>query len=202
MITLTGTTIKIPQGESGAVKFYFKNKQNDFPLILQKINPYVDEGYSSALRFIVRESPSNTSDIIIRKTYKLPDNTKVGDKSPLTEDPYFRRFESRTIKDGKDISAGDQDDILYYLSTNKMVSFFYLDPNYTADPTGKRPYDYDDSSLTVSFDRSDTENVMYKKYYYEISYIEGYKLGTDEEDIKICEHWLENGDFIISGALV
>ena len=35
MISLTGTTISLPQGDSGAVTFYFKDKQRDWPLIFK-----------------------------------------------------------------------------------------------------------------------------------------------------------------------
>lgn len=78
-----------------------------------------------------------------------------------------------------------------------MVEFFWED-----ESENLKTYDYLNSSITVTFDSEDTKDLIYKKYYYEIVYIEGYNLGNDNENIQIKQTWLDTSEFIVSGALV
>ena len=78
-----------------------------------------------------------------------------------------------------------------------MVEFFWDDGS-----ENFKTYDYLNSSITVTFDSEDTKDLIYKKYYYEIVYIEGYNLGKEDENIQIKQTWLDTSEFIVSGALV
>ena len=59
MIKITGNAIELKQGDSGAIRFFFKDKQTDFPYILGPL----DTKYStqSAIKFVVRQDPSDSS---------------------------------------------------------------------------------------------------------------------------------------------
>lgn len=75
MIKITGNAIELKQGDSGAVRFFFKDKQTDFPYILEKF----DEDYTSidnnipqsAIKFVVRQDPSDSSKAAIERYYML-----------------------------------------------------------------------------------------------------------------------------------
>ena len=92
MIKITGNAIELKQGDSGAVRFFFKDKQTDFPYILEKF----DEDYTSidnnipqsAIKFIVRQDPSDSSKAVIERYYmldKVDDVLKYDSKSAFPE---------------------------------------------------------------------------------------------------------------------
>lgn len=94
MIKITGNAIELKQGDSGAVRFFFKDKQTDFPYILEKF----DEDYTSidnnipqsAIKFIVRQDPSDSSKAVIERYYMLDEKKDANDKN-------FYRFDSNVI---------------------------------------------------------------------------------------------------------
>lgn len=192
MISLTTKTINIPQGESGTIRVFFKDKKKDFPLILKKIpEELINNGYESRIRFVVREKIDNTTGLeVIKKDYDIDINNDITDAS-------WHRFESSKIIEVDDESGMTEDNILYAVwRTNDMVEFLW-EESYV-----KKEYDYINSSITITFDSEDTKNLKYKKYYYEIAYIEGYNLGKNSENITLKQTWVDTSEFIVSGALV
>ena len=196
MIKITGNTIELKQGDSGAVRFFFKDKQTDFPYILEKF----DEDYTSidnnipqsAIKFIVRQDPSDSSKAVIEKYYDL--DTKVD-----TDDINFYRFNSNVIV--ADPGTGYKTDTLYYRQAAKDPNgweFFF----YKVDGGSEIPYDYINSSINIVFKTEDTKNLFYKTYYYEIAYIEGTNLTTKDEGITLEHTLIESTPFVVTGALV
>ena len=202
MIKITGNAIELKQGDSGAVRFFFKDKQTDFPYILEKF----DEDYTSidnnipqsAIKFIVRQDPSDSSKAVIERYYML-DNKAENDID-------FYRFNSNVIV--ADPGTGYKTDTLYYRQAAKDPNgweFFF----YKVEGGSEIPYDYINSSINIVFKTEDTKNLFYKTYYYEIAYIEGTNLaieGTnldkDKENITLKHTLIESTPFVVTGALV
>ena len=92
MIKITGNAIELKQGDSGAIRFFFKDKQTDFPYILEKFDPeYIGKDrMQSAIKFVVRQDPSDSSKAVIERYYDL--DTKVD-----ANDINFYRFKSNII---------------------------------------------------------------------------------------------------------
>ena len=190
MIKITGNTIELKQGDSGAVRFFFKDKQTDFPYILEKFDP--NYKVQSAIKFIVRQDPSDSSKAVIEKYYDL--DTKVD-----TDDINFYRFNSNVIV--ADPGTGYKTDTLYYRQAAKDPNgweFFF----YKVDGGSEIPYDYINSSINIVFKTEDTKNLFYKTYYYEIAYIEGTNLTTKDEAITLKHTLIESTPFVVTGALV
>ena len=196
MIKITGNAIELKQGDSGAVRFFFKDKQTDFPYILEKF----DEDYTSidnnipqsAIKFIVRQDPSDSSKAVIERYYDL--DTKAD-----TDDINFYRFNSNVIV--ADPGTGYKTDTLYYRQAAKDPNgweFFF----YKVEGGSEIPYDYINSSINIVFKTEDTKNLFYKTYYYEIAYIEGTNLGEDKENITLKHTLIESTPFVVTGALV
>ena len=204
MIKITGNAIELKQGDSGAVRFFFKDKQTDFPYILEKF----DEDYTSidnnipqsAIKFIVRQDPSDSSKAVIERYYML-------DKKKDANDIDFYRFNSNVILEynpDKGLPVGGlKIDTLYYMQSakdpNGLEFFFYKDQ---VDNDHKETYDYINSSINIVFKTEDTKNLFYKTYYYEIAYIEGTNLGEDKENITLKHTLIESTPFVVTGALV
>lgn len=89
MIKITGNAIELKQGDSGAVRFFFKDKQTDFPYILEKFDPdYTAKDIpQSAIKFVVRQDPSDSSKAVIDRYYIL-------DNPADPDDINFYRFTS------------------------------------------------------------------------------------------------------------
>lgn len=204
MIKITGNAIELKQGDSGAVRFFFKDKQTDFPYILEKF----DEDYTSidnnipqsAIKFIVRQDPSDSSKAVIERYYMLDEKKDANDID-------FYRFNSNVILESnpdKGLPVGGfQTDTLYYEYVtgdfNGYIFFFYKDQ---VDNDHKITYDYINSSINIVFKTEDTKNLFYKTYYYEIAYIEGTNLGEDNENITLKHTLIESTPFVVTGALV
>lgn len=105
MIRLTSTTIKVPQGESGAVTFYFKDKRTDYPLILAKLPEELasDINYARAIRFTVKDSLDINASVILQKTYLLDD----------FKDNYFKSFNDDAYHVLPEDSDDYEKDVLY-----------------------------------------------------------------------------------------
>ena len=204
MIKITGNAIELKQGDSGAVRFFFKDKQTDFPYILEKF----DEDYisidnnipQSAIKFVVRQDPSDSSKAVIERYYMLDDKKDANDID-------FYRFKSNVILESnpdKGLPVGGfQTDTLYYEYVtgdfNGYIFFFYKDQ---IDSDHKITYDYINSSINIVFKTEDTKNLFYKTYYYEIAYIEGTNLDKDKENITLKHTLIESTPFVVTGALV
>ena len=195
MIKITGNAIELKQGDSGAVRFFFKDKQTDFPYILEKF----DEDYTSidnnipqsAIKFIVRQDPSDSSKAVIERYYLLDNKAE--------DDIDFYRFNSNVIV--ADPGTGYKTDTLYYRQAAKDPNgweFFF----YKVDGGSEIPYDYINSSINIVFKTEDTKNLFYKTYYYEIAYIEGTNLTTKDEVITLKHTLIESTPFVVTGALV
>ena len=195
MIKITGNAIELKQGDSGAVRFFFKDKQTDFPYILEKF----DEDYTSidnnipqsAIKFIVRQDPSDSSKAVIERYYMLDNKAE--------DDIDFYRFNSNVIV--ADPGTGYKTDTLYYRQAAKDPNgweFFF----YKVEGGSEIPYDYINSSINIVFKTEDTKNLFYKTYYYEIAYIEGTNLGEDKENITLKHTLIESTPFVVTGALV
>ena len=235
MIKITGNAIELKQGDSGAVRFFFKDKQTDFPYILEKFNAdyYTKDPPQAAIKFVVRQDPSDSSKAVIERYYMLdkdvveynsksafPATGEIGtiyvDKSTnLTyrwngstyiqvdeNDLNFYRFTSNVIV--ADPGEGKRKtDTLYYEyvtgDSNGYIFFFYKDQ---VDNDHKITYDYINSSIDIAFNTDDTKNLFYKTYYYEIAYIEGTNLTTDDENIIFKNTLIESAPFVVTGALV
>ena len=204
MIKITGNAIELKQGDSGAVRFFFKDKQTDFPYILEKF----DEDYTSidnnipqsAIKFIVRQDPSDSSKAVIERYYMLDEKKDANDIN-------FYRFNSNVILEynpDKGLPVGGlKIDTLYYTQaaapSNGWEFFFYKDQ---VDQSHRETYDYINSSINIVFKTEDTKNLFYKTYYYEIAYIEGTNLGEDKENITLKHTLIESTPFVVTGALV
>ena len=195
MIKITGNAIELKQGDSGAVRFFFKDKQTDFPYILEKF----DEDYTSidnnipqsAIKFIVRQDPSDSSKAVIERYYMLDNKAE--------DDIDFYRFNSNVIV--ADPGTGYKTDTLYYRQAAKDPNgweFFF----YKVEGGSEIPYDYINSSINIVFKTEDTKKLFYKTYYYEIAYIEGTNLGEDKENITLKHTLIESTPFVVTGALV
>ena len=195
MIKITGNAIELKQGDSGAVRFFFKDKQTDFPYILEKF----DEDYTSidnnipqsAIKLIVRQDPSDSSKAVIERYYMLDNKAE--------DDIDFYRFNSNVIV--ADPGTGYKTDTLYYRQAAKDPNgweFFF----YKVEGGSEIPYDYINSSINIVFKTEDTKNLFYKTYYYEIAYIEGTNLGEDKENITLKHTLIESTPFVVTGALV
>lgn len=187
MITVKGTNIRIPQGESGSVVFAFKDLITDYPYILK-----TKEGNVQAGLFLeIRTSANHTSSEIITSRYYELDN------NPDPTDYAWHRFKTTEVK--KYPSGGTVDmeqNVLYVKYTGEARSFVF-----TLDNINEITYDYNNSSLLVSFNRDDTLNLIPRTYFYEISYVEGHNLGTENEEVILKTTLLEPCEFTISGAL-
>ena len=196
MIKITGNAIELKQGDSGAIRFFFKDKMTDFPYILGPLNP--DYSKQSAIKFVVRQDPSDSSKAVIERYYFL-------DKKPEEDYKYFYRFTSNEIleynpKKGLPV-GGLQLDTLYYKQSTEDPNgweFFF----YKVEGGSEIPYDYINSSINIVFKTEDTKNLFYKTYYYEIAYIEGTNLGEDKENITLKHTLIESTPFVVTGALV
>ena len=232
MIKITGNAIELKQGDSGAVRFFFKDKQTDFPYILEKFNAdyYIKETPQAAIKFVVRQDPSDSSKAVIERYYMLdkvvveynsksafPATGETGiiyvDKSTnLTyrwsgstyiqvdeNDINFYRFNSNVIV--PDPGTGYKTDTLYYRQStddpNGLEFFFYK-----VEGGSEITYDYINSSIDIVFNTDTTKNLFYKTYYYEIAYIEGTNLTTDDENIIFKNTLIESAPFVVTGALV
>ena len=195
MIKITGNAIELKQGDAGAVRFFFKDKQTDFPYLLEKF----DEDYTSidnnipqsAIKFIVRQDPSDSSKAVIERYYMLDNKAE--------DDIDFYRFNSNVIV--ADPGTGYKTDTLYYRQAAKDPNgweFFF----YKVEGGSEILYDYINSSINIVFKTEDTKNLFYKTYYYEIAYIEGTNLGEDKENITLKHTLIESTPFVVTGALV
>lgn len=79
MIKITGNNIELKQGDSGAVRFFFKDKQTDFPYILEKLDKdsINNNTYQTAIKFVVRQDPSDSSKAVIERYYMLDKDDDV-----------------------------------------------------------------------------------------------------------------------------
>ena len=202
MIKITGNAIELKQGDSGAIRFFFKDKQTDFPYILGPL----DTKYStqSAIKFVVRQDPSDSSKAVIERYYML-------DKKPEEDYKYFYRFNSNEILEynpDKGLPVGGlKPDTLYYKQSAKDPNgweFFFHKKNTDGSLTEAIIYDYINSSIDIVFKPEDTKDLFYKTYYYEIAYIEGTNLEKDNEDeqINFKNTLIESSPFVVTGALV
>ena len=197
MIKITGNAIELKQGDSGAIRFFFKDKQTDFPYILGPL----DTKYStqSAIKFVVRQDPSDSSKAVIERYYML-------DKKPEEDYKYFYRFNSNVIE--ADPGDGKREiDTLYYKQSTKDPNgweFFFHKKNTDGSLTEAITYDYINSSIDIVFKPEDTKDLFYKTYYYEIAYIEGTNLEKDNKDeqINFKNTLIESAPFVVTGALV
>ena len=202
MIKITGNAIELKQGDSGAVRFFFKDKMTDFPYILGPL----DTKYStqSAIKFVVRQDPSDSSKAVIERYYFL-------DEKPEGDYKYFYRFNSNEILEynpDKGLPVGGlQIDTLYYKQSAKDPNgweFFFHKKNTDGSLTEAITYDYINSSIDIEFKPEDTKDLFYKTYYYEIAYIEGTNLEKDNKDeqINFKNTLIESAPFVVTGALV
>ena len=197
MIKITGNAIELKQGDSGAIRFFFKDKMTDFPYILGPL----DTKYStqSAIKFVVRQDPSDSSKAVIERYYML-------DKKPEEDYKYFYRFNSNVIE--ADPGDGKREiDTLYYKQSTKDPNgweFFFHKKNTDGSLTEAITYDYINSSIDIVFKPEDTKDLFYKTYYYEIAYIEGTNLEKDNKDeqINFKNTLIESAPFVVTGALV
>ena len=197
MIKITGNAIELKQGDSGAIRFFFKDKMTDFPYILGPL----DTRYStqSAIKFVVRQDPSDSSKAVIERYYML-------DKKPEEDYKYFYRFNSNVIE--ADPGDGKREiDTLYYKQSTKDPNgweFFFHKKNTDGSLTEAITYDYINSSIDIVFKPEDTKDLFYKTYYYEIAYIEGTNLEKDNKDeqINFKNTLIESAPFVVTGALV
>ena len=196
MIKITGNAIELKQGDSGAIRFFFKDKLTDFPYILGPL----DSKYSkqSAIKFVVRQDPSDSSKAVIERYYML-------DKKPEEDYKYFYRFTSNVIE--ADPGKNYEPDTLYYKQSSTDANgweFFFYKKNADDSLTDAITYDYINSSIDIVFKPEDTKDLFYKTYYYEIAYIEGTNLEKDNKDeqINFKNTLIESSPFIVTGALV
>ena len=198
MIKITGNNIELKQGDSGAVRFFFKDKQTDFPYILEKLDKdsINNNTYQTAIKFVVRQDPSDSSKSVIERYYML-------DKKPEDNDITFYRFNSNVIEEAPKNISDRVTDTLYFEKvsgdSNGYIFYFYKD---SVTEKNKNIYDYINSSINVVFKSGDTKDLFYKTYYYEIAYIEGIDLGTDTEKITLKHTFIESTPFVVTGALI
>ena len=193
MIKITGNAIELKQGDSGAIRFFFKDKQTDFPYILEKFNAdyYIKDPPQAAIKFVVRQDPSDSSKAVIERYYMLDQQA--------ADDINFYRFNSNVIV--PDPGTGYKTDTLYYRQStddpNGWEFFFYK-----VEGGSEITYDYINSSIDIVFKAEDTKDLFYKTYYYEIAYIEGTNLTKDNENIIFKNTLIESAPFVVTGALV
>ena len=236
MIKITGNAIELKQGDSGAVRFFFKDKQTDFPYILEKF----DEDYTSidnnipqsAIKFIVRQDPSDSSKAAIERYYMLDEKKDVVEYDSKSAFPetgetgkiYVDKSTNLTYRwSGSTYIQVDENDIDFYRFKSNVIvadpgtgyktdTLYYRqstdDPNgwefffYKVEGGSEIPYDYINSSINIVFKTEDTKDLFYKTYYYEIAYIEGTNLGKDKENITLKHTLIESTPFVVTGALV
>ena len=131
MIKITGNAIELKQGDSGAVRFFFKDKQTDFPYILEKF----DEDYSSidnnipqsAIKFVVRQDPSDSSKAVIERYYMLDNVVEYNSKSafPGTGEQgiiYVDKSTNLTYRwSGSTYIQVDENDIDFYRFNSNVI---------------------------------------------------------------------------------
>lgn len=174
MISLLGSKITIPQGETGAIRYFFKD-ENDRPWIL---GPKPD-GVEARIRFVVKAAPTNSSPAIFTKDFLI--DIPAGD-----DDLDWHRFDSTEyfkLPEAEDI----EENILYINEVSGAEEYIFYGEGNT-----QYNYDYINSSIIIPFDSEDTKNLNYKKYYYEISYLLG-------ENVKFT--LVPPTDFVVTGAL-
>jgi hypothetical protein len=124
MIQLTGNSITIPQGESGSIKFFFKNQETNDPYILKS-----DENVYTFLIFSVKESINNKQNVVIEKKYYI--NKKLDIVNTTTGD-----YSGIVTFDESDITKVEVDSTKYpqgytmfdWLYDNLTDYYHYLDP--------------------------------------------------------------------------
>ena len=195
MIKITGNAIELKQGDSGAIRFFFKDKQTDFPYILGPL----DTKYStqSAIKFVVRQDPSDSSKAVIERYYML-------DKKPEGDYKYFYRFNSNVIEADPGDGKREIDTLYYEKLTGDQNGYHFFFYKGQVDENHKETYDYINSSIDIEFKPEDTKDLFYKTYYYEIAYIEGTNLEKDNKDeqINFKNTLIESAPFVVTGALV
>ena len=232
MIKITGNAIELKQGDSGAIRFFFKDKQTDFPYILEKFNAdyYIKETPQAAIKFVVRQDPSDSSKAVIERYYMLDkDVVEYNSKSDFpatgeTEKIYVDKSTKLTyLWSGSTYIQVDENDINFYRFNSNVIvpdpgtgyktdTLYYRqstdDPNgwefffYKVEGGSEITYDYINSSIDIVFNTDDTKNLFYKTYYYEVAYIEGTNLTTDDENIIFKNTLIESAPFVVTGALV
>ncbi len=232
MIKITGNAIELKQGDSGAIRFFFKDKQTDFPYILEKFNEdyYTKDPPQAAIKFVVRQDPSDSSKAVIERYYML-DKVVVEyankDAFPATGETgtiYVDKSTNLTyLWSGSTYIQVDENDINFYRFNSNVIvpdpgtgyktdTLYYRqstdDPNgwefffYKVEGGSEITYDYINSSIDIVFNTDDTKNLFYKTYYYEIAYIEGTNLTTKDENIIFKNTLIESAPFVVTGALV
>lgn len=232
MIKITGNAIELKQGDSGAIRFFFKDKQTDFPYILEKFNAdyYIKETPQAAIKFVVRQDPSDSSKAVIERYYMLDKVVvKYDSKSAFpaigeTGTIYVDKSTNLTyIWSGSTYIQVDENDINFYRFNSNVIvpdpgtgyktdTLYYRqstdDPNgwefffYKVEGGSEITYDYINSSIDIVFKTEDTKKLFYKTYYYEIAYIEGTNLTKDNENIIFKNTLIESAPFVVTGALV
>ena len=232
MIKITGNAIELKQGDSGAVRFFFKDKQTDFPYILEKFNAdyYIKETPQAAIKFVVRQDPSDSSKAVIERYYMLDkDVVEYNSKSAFpaigeTGKIYVDKSTNLTYRwNGSTYIQVDENDINFYRFNSNVIvadpgtgyktdTLYYRqstdDPNgwefffYKVEGGSEITYDYINSSIDIVFKTEDTKELFYKTYYYEIAYIEGTNLTKDNENIIFKNTLIESAPFVVTGALV
>ena len=132
MIKITGNAIELKQGDSGAVRFFFKDKQTDFPYILEKFDPeYIGKDrMQSAIKFVVRQDPSDSSKAVIERYYmldKVDDVLKYDSKSAFPETGeigkiYVDKSTNLTYRwSGSTYIQVDENDIDFYRFNSNVI---------------------------------------------------------------------------------
>ena len=195
MIKITGNAIELKQGDSGAIRFFFKDKMTDFPYILGPL----DTKYSkeSASKCVVRQEPSDWSKAVSERYYFL-------DKKPEEDYKYFYRFNSNVIEADPGDGKREIDTLYYEKLTGDQNGYHFFFYKGQIDENHKETYDYINSSIDIVFKPEDTKDLFYKTYYYEIAYIEGTNLEKDNKDeqINFKNTLIESSPFVVTGALV
>lgn len=198
MITITNTKINISQGETGAITFFFKDYKTDTPIV---VSP---SGLESEIYIEFKVSDSaGAGEVVIDKIYPIyPFNKQsISDEASFMNDAVsyhttlqdFYLFEDKNIIDYKNGDPIDKVNVLYRKRT-KAGDIFFFSPD---DSFSKLViYDYKNSSLTIQFDKEDTENLTSQTYYYEITLIG--KIPNGE----YRENWVRPTEFIVLKAEV
>lgn len=168
MITLTNTKLSIPQGETGSITYYFKDYKTDAPLVLAK----PEEGVRKII-FRVRASANNTAEEVFVKEYNLDkkdDGVTEEESTILDGKTYYINKEDFYQFENKDIIAYDGELKVNTLYKNLVANVaIYVFKKDSSDKIYL--YTYDNSSLTITFKREDTVELIPKTYYYEIGYV-------------------------------
>ena len=142
MIKITGNAIELKQGDSGAVRFFFKDKQTDFPYILEKFDPeYIGKDrMQSAIKFVVRQDPSDSSKAAIERYYMLDkDVVEYNSKSdfPATGETgkiYVDKSTNLTYRwNGSTYIQVDENDIDFYRFNSNVIVDYEKVKNPTTD---------------------------------------------------------------------